>query len=55
MKIHPLVAELFHVYGLLERLVGANSCFLQFHEHAKKKIKFTVEQAVDGVVVNVMP
>jgi len=34
MKIHPVGAEVFHVDGLLDRLDGANSCFLQFHKRA---------------------
>jgi len=34
MKIRLVGAELFHVDGLLGRLDGANSCFLQFHERA---------------------
>jgi hypothetical protein len=37
MKIRPVGVVLFHVYGLLERLDGANSWFLQFQECAKKR------------------
>ena len=49
MKICPVGAELFHVDGMLDGLDGANSQFLQFRERALKKVKLTLEQAVEGV------